>query len=158
MDWDWKPYAVRSRDTTREPRGAGSRVEGWDWQLVKVNRSGDLHQEGSAMGLIKWENTHRCAFCGGTGQRPKGARCPVCGGKGTVSARPPLRPCAYCNGRGEEQPRASITCTVCRGKGVVSIQEPVAFCVHCRGRGAEPTSKRPCIVCKGTGVVTPRTG
>jgi len=125
----------------------------WVWQPVTLGSS-TRQSRRNFLGKILNDDIYECGFCSGTGEKPKGSRCSVCGGKGTVSVSPPAVICAYCKGRGEEKPRTNVTCTVCRGKGVVSVQEPIEICHHCRGRGAEPTNKLPCIVCKGKGVVT----
>jgi len=95
-----------------------------------------------------------CAFCGESGEKPRGARCPVCGGSGKVLVQPPFIKCAYCKGRGEEKPRSNVTCTVCRGKGYVSVKEPFENCPKCGGKGADPHNKLPCMMCRGKGVVT----
>ena len=112
---------------------------------VAVDKSREMFRNG---------NKVDCAFCSGTGEKPKGSRCVVCGGSGKLSVKSPFIKCAYCKGRGEEKPRSNLTCTVCRGKGYVSIKEPVETCSKCGGRGIEPHSKLPCIVCRGKGVVT----
>ncbi|MBU4313049.1 MAG: hypothetical protein KJ706_10105, partial [Candidatus Omnitrophica bacterium] len=100
------------------------------------------------------DETYPCGFCQGSGEKPKGSRCPVCRGAGSVSIEPPAVRCAYCKGRGEEKPRSNVTCTACKGKGVIHVDEPVETCFHCRGTGKEPTNKLVCITCRGKGVVT----
>jgi len=130
--------------------------EGWIWETMKVDGRGKAYGPVSARGnaTILRQEVYQCGFCRGNGEKPKGAKCPVCKGKGQVSVKPPAVVCAYCKGRGEERPRSNITCTACRGKGFVSVIEPIEKCPHCRGTGAEPTNKLSCIVCRGKGVVT----
>jgi len=131
--------------------------EGWIWESVKIDGRGRAYDPVSARGeaaTILRQEVYQCGFCRGSGAKPKGAKCPVCKGKGQVSVKPPAVVCAYCKGRGEERPRSNITCTACRGKGFVSVIEPIEKCPHCRGTGAEPTNKLSCIVCRGRGVVT----
>jgi len=95
-----------------------------------------------------------CAFCRGRGEKPRGARCSVCGGSGKVSIEPPFIKCAYCKGRGEDKPRSNVTCTVCRGKGYANVREPVELCPSCSGKGADPHNNLPCLMCRGKGVIT----
>jgi len=130
--------------------------EGWIWEPMKIDGRGKAYGPVSARGnaTILRQEVYQCGFCRGNGEKPKGAKCPVCKGKGQVSVKPPAITCAYCKGRGEERPRSNITCTACRGKGFVSVIEPIEKCSHCRGTGAEPTNKLSCIVCRGKGVVT----
>mgnify|MGYP002641060706 CR=1 FL=1 len=98
-----------------------------------------------------------CAFCRGTGIDPFGllsedSRCQVCGGRGEVIVRGPVRPCAYCSGKGVHIHRR-LTCTVCSGKGVVPAGEAVESCAHCHGKGFQPGQYLPCLTCGGKGVV-----
>ena len=127
------------------------------WEPVDVKEMGeqyDLGVGGQQIGQILREETYQCAFCQGSGSRPRGSTCPVCRGKGVVSVIPPAMICVFCKGRGEERPRTNITCVVCRGKGVVPVREPLEQCRRCKGRGVDSHSKLPCIECKGKGVVT----
>lgn len=125
----------------------------WIWEPVALGSSGQMAASRSA-GEILNDDIYECGFCGGSSEKPRGSRCSVCGGKGTVSVNPPAVICAYCKGSGEEKPRSNITCTACRGKGVIHVQEPVERCSHCQGTGKEPTNKLPCVICRGSGVVT----
>jgi len=125
---------------------------GFDWQPYRA--SGHQKGSGANLGEIIRSQEVSCAFCRGRGYKPRGAKCPVCRGQGSVSITPPALRCAFCRGGGEEKPRSNITCTVCRGKGYVSITEPVETCGNCRGRGAELGNKMPCLECQGKGVVT----
>jgi len=127
------------------------------WTTAKIDRSGARFSEsgrGIRVGKLLTETTYPCAFCKGSGEKPKGTVCSVCRGSGEASLDPPVVICAYCKGRGEEKPRSNVTCTVCRGRGFVSVTEPIEGCTHCRGTGAEPNSKLPCLRCRGKGVVT----
>lgn len=94
-----------------------------------------------------------CGFCRGARKNPfASTKCPVCGGRGKVSAQEPLALCAYCEGTGAS---GRMTCTVCSGKGVITIKGPVQACPACRGRGKDLRSefRLPCIICGGRGVV-----
>jgi len=126
----------------------------WVWRPLKMGpeQSDGGHQTGM---LLEYES-YPCGFCNGTGQKPKGSRCPVCRGAGTVSVDPPAVKCAYCKGKGEDKPRGNVTCTACRGKGVIHVEEPIEMCSHCRGTGKEPTNKLICGKCRGKGVITVR--
>jgi len=129
--------------------------EEWVWKPVKIDRRGSIYSPiGGGGATILRQQIYPCAFCQGVGEKPKGAKCPVCQGKGQVSVKPPVIRCAYCKGRGEERRASQLTCSVCRGKGFVSVTEPLRVCPHCRGTGAEPTNKLPCIVCGGKGAIT----
>jgi len=125
----------------------------WVWQPVKLG-PGAQGYGGHQLGELLEDEAYPCGFCNGTGQKPRGSKCSVCKGKGTVSVEPPAVRCAYCKGRGEEKPRTNVTCTACRGKGVIHVQEPIEVCPHCRGTGKEPTNKLVCVKCRGKGVVT----
>ena len=125
----------------------------WVWQPVTLDSSGQ-RVASKFIGEVLNDDIYECGFCRGSGEKPRGSKCPVCCGKGSVSVNPPAVICAYCKGSGEEKPRSNITCTVCRGKGIVQVKEPVEKCPHCSGRGKEPTNKLPCITCRGSGVVT----
>lgn len=103
--------------------------------------------------LMTEEPTQVCAFCRGKGEKPAGARCPVCRGKGTVEIRPPAVKCALCKGRGEERPRGNVTCNACRGTGYISVAPPIQKCASCRGTGRQRSSRLACTVCRGAGMV-----
>lgn len=155
MGRDWR---LREWKKERIPSPIKQEREGWIWEPIKIDRRGRAYSPVSGRGgkaaTILRQEVYQCAFCRGTGEKPKGAKCSVCKGKEQVSVQPPAIVCAYCKGGGEERPRTNITCTVCRGKGFVSVIEPIEQCPHCRGTGAEPTNKLPCIVCHGRGVIT----
>jgi len=151
IDWnrgEWEKERIASR----------MEQEGWIWEPMKIDRRGRAYsaagERGGKIATILRQEVYQCAFCKGTGEKPRGAKCSVCTGKGQVSIQPPVIVCTYCKGTGEEHPRTNITCTVCKGKGFVSIIEPIGECPHCRGTGAEPTNKLPCLVCGGKGVIT----
>jgi len=127
------------------------------WEPVDVKELGEqygLGVRGQQVGKILRKDTYQCAFCNGSGSKPRGSTCAVCRGKGVVSVAPPAVICAFCKGRGEERPRTNITCVVCRGKGVVPVRKPLERCRQCNGRGVDSHSKLPCVKCKGNGVVT----
>lgn len=147
--WESKPI------WKAKERGPGIRKwqDEWNWRPVALN-SLSRKAGGNFTGKILNDDIYECGFCKGRGEKPRGTRCFICGGKGAVLVNPPAIICAYCKGSGEEKRRSNLTCTVCRGMGVIHIQEPVERCCHCRGTGAEPTNKLPCIVCHGSGVVT----
>ncbi len=100
-----------------------------------------------------------CAFCGGSGKDPFGvmsalSTCQVCGGKGSVAVEEPAVRCAFCGGSGVHRD-LRLTCTACAGRGMISVQVPNKACPRCRGTGADPEiSYLPCILCKGSAVVT----
>lgn len=127
------------------------------WEPVDVKEIGEQYGLGvmsQQIGKILRKETYQCAFCKGSGSKPRGSTCPVCRGKGVVPVTPPAMICAFCKGRGEERPRTNITCVVCRGKGVVPVREPLEQCRRCKGMGVDSHSKLPCVECKGKGVVT----
>ena len=150
MDWEWNSSSHKRVQAGK--RGIKKLKDEWIWQPVNLGPAGQYgsHQ----VGEILEEEVYPCGFCNGTGEKPRGSKCPVCKGKGTVSVEPPAVKCAYCKGRGEEKPRSNVTCTACKGKGVIHIEEPVEICPHCRGTGKEPTNKLVCVKCRGKGVVT----
>ena len=121
-----------------------------EWKLSSDHRA----ETDKSPEVVTDINTIDCAFCSGIGERPRGSRCSVCGGKGKVSVPPPFIRCAYCKGRGEEKPRSNLTCIVCRGKGYVSVKEPAETCPKCGGKGADPHNKLPCLKCRGKGLIT----
>jgi DnaJ-class molecular chaperone len=99
---------------------------------------------------------HVCAFCHGRGVDPFNAMsdrstCGSCQGKGTVEVPVPHVRCAYCSGSGSHK---TYRCLVCGGAGVVAAPTgPTRSCLECGGEGCEPSSKLPCLACKGRGVV-----
>ena len=151
MEWKWNSDSYKRIRTGKA--GIKKLKDEWIWQPAKLN-SGAQGYGSYQIGEILEDEVYPCAFCNGTGEKPRGSKCSVCKGKGTVSVEPPAVRCAYCGGRGEEKPRTNITCTACRGKGVIHVEEPVEICAHCRGTGKEPTNKLICINCRGKGVVT----
>ena len=147
---DWEKAAGKNTKGTALNEG---RSEGWAWDPVKTDSRGRSYG-GKRIGQLMRERVYDCAFCKGTGERPKGSVCPVCRGEGVVSVEPPTVVCAFCKGRGEDKPRSIITCNTCKGKGVVSVKEPIEICQSCRGRGRPIGSGLSCIACRGKGVVT----
>ena len=139
MDWTWD-----------------LKEEGSQWAWESMVHSGRTRSQRRGQALR--QEVYDCAFCKGTGERPRGSKCPVCKGKGRVHVKPPAVVCAFCKGRGEEKPRSTITCSACRGKGIVSVKEPIKICPTCGGRGRQIGSNLYCMSCKGTGVVTVKTG
>ena len=150
MAWEWDSASHKKVQTKNA--GIKKLKDEWVWQPVNFSSTGQFgsHQ----IGELLEEGIFTCAFCNGTGEKPKGSKCSVCKGKGTVSVDSPAVRCAYCRGKGEEKPRSNVTCTACRGKGVIHVEEPIELCPHCRGTGKEPTNKLVCIKCRGKGVVT----
>jgi len=131
--------------------------EGWIWHSVKVEKEGksDISRDKPKKIVeLLWDEWYDCAFCNGTGEKPKGSVCSVCKGKKQIQLTPPVVKCASCKGRGEEKPRSNITCTPCRGKGYVSVTEPVEVCPACNGVGRTRGSNLACVQCKGIGVIT----
>jgi len=151
MEWKWNSDSYKRIRTGKA--GIKKIKDEWIWQPAKLN-SGAQGYGSHQVGEILEDEVYPCAFCNGTGEKPRGSKCSVCKGKGIVSVDPPAVRCAYCKGKGEEKPRTNITCTACRGKGVFHVEEPVEICAHCRGTGKEPTNKLICINCRGKGVVT----
>ena len=150
MAWQWDSGSHNKTQTKNS--GIKKLKDQWVWQPVTLGPAGQYgsHQ----VGELLEDQAYPCGFCNGTGQKPRGSKCSVCKGKGTVSIEPPAVRCAFCNGRGEEKPRTNVTCTACRGKGIIHVEEPIEMCPHCRGTGKEPTNKLICITCRGKGVVT----
>lgn len=143
MEWKWKRAKMKQEDELL-------------WKPIRLDQKGKSYSWGGGkrIGEILRDEVYKCAFCNGSGEKPRGAKCSACRGTGEVRLKPPVVMCAYCKGGGEEHPRANVTCTACRGKGFISVKEPVERCPHCRGTGADPHSKLSCIVCRGAGVVT----
>ena len=154
MDWELDPEDDRHQD-----KNAGSKTAvdnqgvGLVWDHVATTSEGRTYGGVGKVGEVLRQEIYDCAFCKGTGMRPKGSRCPVCKGQETVHVQPPAVVCAFCKGTGEEIRRSTITCSVCKGKGVVSVQEPVKRCPTCNGRGRQIGSSLYCMSCKGKGVV-----
>lgn len=150
MDWNWDSTSHKGTQVKRA--GVKKLKDEWEWQPVSMGPGGQYgsHQTGE----LFEDEVYPCGFCHGTGEKPKGSKCSVCKGNGTVPVEPPTVICAYCKGRGEEKPRGNVTCTACRGKGVIHVEEPIELCPHCRGTGKEPTNKLVCVTCRGKGVVT----
>ena len=62
------------------------------WEPVDVKDMGEqygLGGTGQQIGEILRKETHQCAFCRGSGSKPRGSTCPVCRGKGLVQVTPP---------------------------------------------------------------------
>lgn len=154
MDWELNPEDKGQQDKNVDVDNQGI---GLVWEKVATTSEGRTYGRVGKIGQILRQQAYDCAFCKGTGQRPKGSKCPVCKGEGTVRVEPPAVVCAFCKGRGEEIARSTITCSVCKGKGVVSIQEPIKICPTCRGRGRPIGSSLYCLTCRGKGVVTIKT-
>ncbi|MCG2710650.1 MAG: hypothetical protein L6246_10100 [Thermodesulfovibrionales bacterium] len=150
MDWEWDSSSHKRIQTGKT--GIKKLKDEWIWQTVKLGPAGQYgsHQ----IGELLEDEVYPCGFCNGTGEKPRGSKCSVCKGKGSVSVEPLAVKCAYCKGGGQEKPRSNVTCNACRGKGVIHVEEPVQICPHCQGTGKEPTNKLVCIKCRGKGVVT----
>lgn len=151
MDWKWDSKSYKNLNT--RDTGIKKLKDEWVWQPVKIN-SGAQGYGSHRVGEILEDEIYPCAYCNGTGEKPKGSKCPVCKGKGVVFVESPAVRCAYCRGTGEEKPRSNVTCIACKGKGVIHVDEPIEICSHCKGTGKEPTNKLVCIKCRGKGVVT----
>lgn len=151
VDWSWDTKSHRGVRTDRP--GIKKLPDEWLWEPVKMGPSHSSYGRG-VVGKVLTDKVYDCGFCRGTGEKPKGTKCSVCKGKGTVSVSPPSVMCAYCKGRGEDRSNKNITCLACKGKGIISVHEPVEICSHCNGKGREPTNKLLCGACKGSGVVT----
>jgi len=163
-EFQWRSFSAtgRGRQPIENPfLKPGQEDVGWN--VITYGNSATRFGRGNRTGqasLIN-EKTHSCGFCGGTGKKGKGAKCPVCRGSGQVTVSPPAVPCAYCRGKGLER-RTGRLCTVCCGKGIVSVHLPIAPCSSCQGSGAEQGTGLTCLKCRGKGVVhvgeIPRTG
>ena len=123
--------------------------ETFSWQPVKASGLGRRR-----IGEVLRDESYQCAFCSGTGERPRGSKCPACRGEGEVRLNPPAVTCAFCKGTGEDKPRTQVTCPVCRGKGIIEVTEPIEICSQCNGRGRIIGSPLYCGGCRGKGVVT----
>lgn len=131
-----------------------ARHEGWIWEYADTVRSYDGEKKKREKGVILREEIYPCCFCKGTGLGWTGGKCPVCHGKETVKVKPPVVVCAFCKGKGTEQPMSQVTCPACRGKGVIRVKESIEKCGTCRGRGRPLGSNLYCLTCKGAGVVS----
>lgn len=158
MDWEWESEDENYQDKNRDSKmPVDTQGVGLAWEHVATAQDGRTYGRAGKVGQILRQEVYDCAFCKGTGQRPRGSTCPVCKGQETVHVQPPAVMCAFCKGRGEEKARSTITCTVCKGKGIVSVQEPVKICPTCSGRGRPIGSSLYCLSCRGKGVVTVKT-
>ncbi len=74
--------------------------------------------KGSSSNEIRGAAAH-CGFCRGSGQGHSGSSvtCTVCGGKGMVSVKEPIKACPECRGWGKSG--SGLSCIKCRGKGVI---------------------------------------
>lgn len=148
--WSWRPVSkARVRRTGSTPH----EWEGLAWRPLEVNRTGK-GRRGSGAPELTYHGVYDCAYCGGTGERPPGGKCPVCRNSGQVRVKPPAIDCAFCKGRGEVPPRSGVTCIVCKGKGHVTVKEPIETCGRCHGRARKTGEALYCLDCKGAGVVT----
>jgi len=135
----------------------------WAWRPVSTSMVvGPPAPRGKPGEILRDNKVYKCIFCKGTGIRclggTQGAKCPVCKGRTKIAVTPPVMMCAFCNGRGEDQPRMALTCSVCKGKGLVHIEEPFEVCPNCHGRGRPIASKLYCSECKGKGVIAIKKG
>lgn len=130
------------------------RHEGWIWEYADKGISYEREERKREKGVILREEIYPCSFCKGTGLGWTGGKCPVCHGKETVNVKPPVVICAFCKGKGTDQPMSQVTCPACRGKGVIRVKEPIEKCGSCRGRGRPLGSNLYCLTCKGAGVVS----
>ncbi|MDP8214485.1 MAG: hypothetical protein RAO92_00210 [Candidatus Euphemobacter frigidus] len=153
MSWEWDKASFKTKLKTGKT-GIKKLQDEWAWQPVTLGpgKSYGGHQAGA----LFEDEEYPCGFCRGQGERPRGTKCPVCRGTGTLIVDPPVVTCAFCRGRGEEKPRSNVTCNACKGKGVHHVEAPVEICPKCRGTGKEPTNKLVCGTCRGKGVVTVR--
>lgn len=160
-DWSWKPTTPAK--AIRRARRSRKEYENLPWSPMKARHRlrGSSNTGGGkaieeVIGKIIRENSYKCGFCKGAGNRPPGSICPVCKGKGENSINSPAIRCAFCKGKGEAQPRSMMTCLTCRGKGVVSIVEPIKLCPECQGSGhtSSGSDSPVCRACRGAGIVT----
>jgi len=150
-EWTWKPVkAGRHRQHASSNEEAGD----YPWQPMRTN--GDRQSAGGFFRPLREvfrRQSYECAFCGGTGEKSEGSRCPVCHSKGSVKIKPPVVKCPCCHDCGEVPRNSGVTCPVCKGKGWVSIKEPIEVCRSCNGRGRKTGEGLYCSPCRGTGVV-----
>ncbi|MDA2936908.1 hypothetical protein MYX75_01470 [Acidobacteria bacterium AH-259-A15] len=154
-----KPALRQYRPATRSETDWSH--QGIIWESVKIQTEAAVEeprQPTAAPVELFRDELYDCAFCKGTGEKPRGAVCSACKGKKQIRLTPPVVKCAACKGRGEERPRTNITCTPCRGTGWIAVREPIEKCQACRGRGRTSGSNLPCVRCKGAGVVTIKIG
>jgi DnaJ-class molecular chaperone len=101
-----------------------------------------------------------CAFCNGKGVDPFAIMselsvCGCCHGRGTVRVLSPHVRCTFCRGTGSHK---TYRCPVCGGAGAIAaFPVPSHPCPDCEGRAFEAFSGRPCLGCRGRGVVADRT-
>ncbi len=158
MDWERDTEDVGRQDKSVDSETfVDSQDTGLVWDRIATTKDGRTYGRTGRVGQLLRQHVYDCAFCKGTGQRPKGSKCPVCKGRETVRVQPPAVICAFCGGTGEEIRSSVITCSVCKGKGVVSVVEPIKICSACRGSGRPIGSSLYCTACKGKGVVTVKT-
>ena len=158
LDLGWRVTSGCSQGPAQRGSFSKPGQEPLCWHSVKADGTGSLVVTGPAArtATVLDEGTWPCGFCRGKGERPAGARCPVCRGTGMVSLSPPVARCAFCKGKGEEKVRSNVTCTVCRGKGYVEVGHPAGVCARCKGTGKEKNNKLPCLGCKGKGLAAER--
>lgn len=150
-EWTWKPVKA---GTHRQHRFGPEEADDYPWRPMRTN--GDRKSAGGfsrPLPEVFRRELYECAFCGGTGEKSEGSRCPVCHSKGLVKVKPPVVKCPFCHRRGEVPRNSGVTCPVCKGKGWVSIKEPIEVCRSCHGRGRKTGEGLYCGACKGTGVV-----
>lgn len=128
--------------------------QGWIWEYADTGISYDSEDRERKTRVILREEIYPCSFCKGTGLGWTGGKCPVCHGRETVKVKPPVVVCAFCKGKGTDQPRSQVTCSACRGKGFIPVKEPIEKCSACQGRGRPMGSNLYCLTCKGAGVVS----
>ncbi len=154
---EWKDLSEKERKSILAQKKSSivkNTTEGWNWHSLKIEKKGKSPDKPKKPVELLREEWYDCAFCSGTGEKPRGSVCSVCKGKKRIQLKPPVVKCASCKGRGEEKPRTNITCTPCRGKGYVSVTEPVEVCPSCNGVGRTRGSNLACVQCKGIGVIT----
>ena len=153
-EFQWRSCRTFRSTPNQAPNGffkPGQDEVGWN-TITYGNGTMSGRANGNGRGFLITEKTHPCGFCGGTGKKEKGAKCPICRGTGNVNVIPPAVSCAFCKGRGLERKSGRI-CPVCRGKGVVSVHPPIAECGGCKGSGTEQGTGLTCLKCSGKGVV-----
>ena len=153
-EFQWRSFRNFRSTPNQAPNGffkPGQDEVGWN-TITYGNGTMSGRANGNGRGFLITEKTNPCGFCGGTGKKEKGAKCPICRGTGNVNVIPPAVSCAFCKGRGLERKSGRI-CPVCRGKGVVSVHPPIAECGGCKGSGTEQGTGLTCLKCSGKGVV-----
>lgn len=90
-----------------------------------------------------------CATCAGSGVEPKyEARCPACGGEGSVDFHSTVVTCLFCRGSGCDI--GDLSCLGCKGLGIVPVSDDATVCSSCGGTGQEGLFY--CSSCKGQGL------